>query len=52
MRKREEKFDKYNRPKGEKSIVQESDDDYKKLEREIKLDENIKLIRTKKDNVT
>jgi hypothetical protein len=50
--KREEKFDKYNRPKGEKSIVQESDDDYKKLEREIKLDENIKLIRTKKDNVT
>src|SRR5215211_5328773 len=35
MRKREEKFDKYNRPKGEKA-EQESDDE--KLEREIKLD--------------
>jgi hypothetical protein len=37
MREREEKFDKYNRPKGERA-EQESED--KKLEREIQLDEN------------
>src|ERR687897_1283623 len=42
MRKREEKFDKYNRPKGERAREQESDD--KKLEREMKLDENSKPI--------
>jgi hypothetical protein len=40
MRKREEKFDKYNRPKGERAREQESEE--KKLEREIKLDENSK----------
>jgi hypothetical protein len=37
MREKEEKFDKYNRPKGERA-EQESED--KKLEREIQLDEN------------
>jgi hypothetical protein len=40
MRKREAKFDKYNRPKGERAKEQESED--KRLEREIKLDENSK----------
>jgi hypothetical protein len=40
MRKREAKFDKYNRPKGERAKEQESKD--KRLEREIKLDENSK----------
>ena len=40
MRKREKKFDKYNRPKGERAKEQESKD--AKLEREIKLDENSK----------
>jgi hypothetical protein len=38
MREREEKFDKYNRPKGERAKEQESKDT--KLEREVKLDEN------------
>jgi hypothetical protein len=42
MRKRKEKFDKYNRPKGDRAREQENDD--KKLEREIKLDENSKPI--------
>ena len=37
MREREEKFDKYNRPKGERA-EQESKD--QRLEREMKLDEN------------
>ena len=37
MREREQKFDKYNRPKGERA---EQESDEKKLEREIKLDEN------------
>ena len=49
MRKREEKFDKYNRPKGERAKEQESDD--KKLEREIKLDENSKPIGQKEYDV-
>ena len=49
MRKREEKFDKYNRPKGERAREQESDD--KKLEREIKLDENSKPIGQKEYDV-
>jgi hypothetical protein len=42
MRERKEKFEKYNRPKGKRAIEQESED--KKLEREFKLDENIKPI--------
>ena len=41
MREREEKFDKYNRPQGERA---EQESDEKKLEREIKLDENSRLI--------
>ena len=41
MRERERKFDKYNRPKGERA-KQESNE--KKIEREIKLDENSKPI--------
>jgi hypothetical protein len=41
MRKREEKFNKYNRPKGERGAEKESDE--KKREREIKLDENSRL---------
>jgi hypothetical protein len=41
MREREEKFDKYNRPKGERA---EQESDEKKLEREIKLDENSRPI--------
>src|SRR5918993_4884345 len=49
MRKREEKFDKYNRPKGERAREQESDD--KKLEREIKLDEKSKPIGQKEYDV-
>src|ERR671910_840608 len=49
MRKREEKFDKYNRPKGERTREQESDD--KKLEREMKLDENSKPIGQKEYDV-
>jgi hypothetical protein len=47
MREREEKFDKYNRPKGERA-EQESED--KRLEREIKLDDNSKPIGQKEDN--
>jgi len=46
-REREEKFDKYNRPKGERA-EQESEDE--RLEREIKLDENSKPIGQKEDN--
>jgi hypothetical protein len=42
MREREEKFDGYNRPKEDRAREQENDD--KKLEREIKLDENSKPI--------
>ena len=41
MREREQKFDKYNRPQGERA-KQESNE--KKIEREIKLDENSKPI--------
>ncbi len=41
MREREAKFDKYNRPKGERS-EQESEDE--RLEREIKLDKNSKSL--------
>ncbi|MGI0050376.1 MAG: hypothetical protein ACRD8K_01445, partial [Nitrososphaeraceae archaeon] len=37
MREREEKFDKYNRPKKERTEKESKD---KKLEREIKIDEN------------
>jgi hypothetical protein len=37
MKKREEKFDKYNRPKGERAGKENEDE---KLEREIKLNEN------------
>ena len=42
MREREEKFDKYNRPKGKRAREQESKDE--RLEREMKLDENSKPI--------
>jgi hypothetical protein len=45
MREREEKLDKYNRPKGERGAKQESED--KRLEREIKLDENSKHMKQK-----
>jgi hypothetical protein len=48
MREREEKFDKYNRPKGERA-EQESKD--QRLEREMKLDENSNPIGQKEDNV-
>jgi hypothetical protein len=37
MREREEKFDKYNRPKGERA---EKESENERLKREIKLDEN------------
>jgi hypothetical protein len=37
MRQREEKFDKYNRPKGERA---ESESEEKKITREVMLDEN------------
>jgi hypothetical protein len=47
MKEREEKFDKYNRPKGERA-EQESKED--KLEREIQLDENNRPIGQKKEN--
>ncbi len=46
MREREEKFDKYNRPQGERA---EKESDEKKLEREIKLDENSRPIGQKKE---
>ena len=48
MREREKKFDKYNRPKGER-VEQGSKDE--KLEREIKLDENNKPIGQKEYDV-
>jgi hypothetical protein len=41
MRQREEKFDKYNRPKGERA---EKESEEEKLEREIQLDENSRPI--------
>ena len=41
MREREEKFEKYNRPKGERA---EQESEGEKLEREIKLDENSRPI--------
>jgi hypothetical protein len=41
MKKREEKFDKYNRPKGERA---EQESEEKKIEREIKLDKNSRPI--------
>ena len=44
MKEREEKFDKYNRPQGERA---EQESDEKKLEREIKLDENSRPIEQK-----
>jgi hypothetical protein len=37
MRQREEKFDKYNRPKGERA---EKESEEKKITREVMLDEN------------
>ena len=37
MRKREEKFDKHNRPKGERA---ESESEEKKIKREVMLDEH------------
>src|SRR5215207_11412923 len=49
MREREEKFDKYNRPKEERAREQESKD--QRLEREMKLDENSNPIGQKEDNV-
>jgi hypothetical protein len=49
MREREEKFDKYNRPKVEKGAKQESEDE--RLEREIKLDENSRPIGQKEYDV-
>ena len=48
MREREKKFDKYNRPKGER-VKQEGKDE--KLEREIKLDENNKPIGQKEYDI-
>ena len=38
MRQREEKFDKYNRPKGERAQKQRSEEN--KIKREVMLDEN------------
>jgi len=49
MREREEKFDKYNRPKEGERAEKESKDE--KLEREIKLDENNKPIGQKEYDV-
>jgi hypothetical protein len=48
MRDREEKFDKYNRPKGERA---EKESDEKKREREIKLDKNSRPIGQKENDV-
>src|SRR5215211_1246951 len=48
IREREEKFEKYNRPKGERA---ESESDEKKLGREIKLDENSRPVGQKEYNV-
>jgi hypothetical protein len=48
MREREEKFDKYNRPKGERA---EKESEEEKLEREIQLDENSKPIGQKEYDV-
>ena len=45
MREREQKFEKYNRPQGERA---EQESNEKKLEREIKLDENSRPIEQKK----
>jgi len=45
MREREQKFEKYNRPQGERA---EQESNEKKLEREIKLDENSRPIGQKK----
>jgi len=45
MREREQKFDKYNRPPGERA---EQESNEKKLEREIQLDENSRPIGQKK----
>jgi hypothetical protein len=47
MKEREEKFDKYNRPKGERA---EQENKEKKIEREIQLDENSRPIGQKKKN--
>jgi hypothetical protein len=49
MREREEKFDKYNRPKEGERAEKESKDE--KLEREIKLDENSRPIGQKETDV-
>jgi hypothetical protein len=46
MKEREEKFDKYNRPKGERA---EQENKEKKIEREIQLDENSRPIGQKKE---
>jgi hypothetical protein len=48
MREREEKFDKYNRPKGERA---EKESEEEKLEREIQLDENSRPIGQKEYDV-
>src|SRR5215204_2727933 len=48
MRDREEKFDNYNRPKGERA---EKESDEKKREREIKLDKNSRPIGQKENDV-
>jgi hypothetical protein len=48
MRDREEKFDKYNRPEGERA---EKESDEKKREREIKLDKNSRPIGQKENDV-
>ena len=48
MREREEKFNKYNRPKEGQRANKESKED--KLEREIKLDENSRPRGQKKEN--
>jgi hypothetical protein len=45
MKEREEKFDKYNRPKGERT---EKESNEKNIERESKLDENNRPIEQKK----
>jgi hypothetical protein len=37
-REREEKFDKYNRPQGERRVQKENEEE--RMERELKLDEN------------
>jgi hypothetical protein len=48
MREREEKFDKYNRPQGERA---EQESEERKIEMEIKLDENNRPIGQKKYDI-